>query len=49
MGGKCSVLDLRSAWRPLVQRTLKRLFTLFTWDVDVGTIDHYLDEMEGRL
>jgi hypothetical protein len=46
--GTCSVLDLRSAWRPIAQRVLKELFSLFSWDIATSSIDQHLDKFERK-
>jgi len=46
--GSATVLDLRSAWRPVVHRVVKDLFILFNWEIQLIAIDQRLDELEGK-
>lgn len=46
--GATSVLDLRSAWRPLVEKIVREIFVLFNMDVAPIVISQRIEELEGK-
>ncbi|MBV8757181.1 MAG: ATP-binding protein [Deltaproteobacteria bacterium] len=46
--GATSVLDLRSAWQPLVEKIVRQIFVLFNLDIPTVAITQRIEELEGK-